>query len=436
VDDVEKTGKSDPVEGGKVAESAGSTPQPSPPAALAPVAETERIASIDVLRGVALLGILLINIPLFAMIEAVLFNPTAYGDFTGANFAVWLVSYLIGDQKFMTLFSMLFGAGIVLMAERAEAKNLRPAGVHYRRMFWLIVIGSLHGYLLWYGDILYLYGMCGLVVYLFRRLSPRWLIPLGFLSIAVASALWLFFGWSMQFWPEEQIAGFEVEWRPPPEVIEEQLAIYRGGWIDQMAHRAPTFLEFQIMVLMIWGAWRAGGLMLIGMGLHKLGVFSARRSSSFYAVLVALGAVVGLPTVAFGVYNNLGVEFDVRYSFFFGWQFNYWGSILVSLGYVGLVMLICKGGHLAGLTSRLAAVGRMAFTNYLLHTIICTTIFYGHGFGLFGRVERLGQLAIVVAIWVFQLIVSPIWLRHFRFGPFEWLWRTLTYMKLQPMRRR
>jgi len=145
----------------------------------APVAETERIASIDVLRGVALLGILIINIPLFSMVEAVLFNPTAFGDFTGANRVVWILSYLFGDQKFMTLFSMLFGAGIVLMAERAESKGLRPAGLHYRRMLWLMVIGCLHGYLLWFGDILYLYGLCGLVVYLFRRLSPGWLIPLG-----------------------------------------------------------------------------------------------------------------------------------------------------------------------------------------------------------------------------------------------------------------
>ena len=116
-----------------------------------------------------------------------------------------------------------------------------------------------------------------------------------------------------------------------------------------------------------------------------------------------------------------------------GSQYNYWGSVLVSLGWVGVVMLACKSGRLAPATAPLAAVGRMAFSNYILQTVICTTIFYGHGFGLFGRVSRVGQIAIVIAVWTVQLIVSPIWLRHFRFGPLEWLWRSLTYRRVQPM---
>jgi uncharacterized protein len=121
----------------------------------------------------------------------------------------------------------------------------------------------------------------------------------------------------------------------------------------------------------------------------------------------------------------------VTYSFFLGWQYNHWGSLPVSLGYVGLVTLVCKRGLLTWLTSRLAAVGQTALSNYLLHSLICTTLFYGHGFGLYGRVERVGQIGIVVAIWVVQLVLSPLWLRHFRFGPFEWLWRSLTYRRVQ-----
>ena len=116
-------------------------------------------------------------------------------------------------------------------------------------------------------------------------------------------------------------------------------------------------------------------------------------------------------------------------------QFNYWGSLFVALGWVGLVMLVCKSGVAPRLTGVLAATGRMAFTNYLLQTVICTTIFYGHGFGLFGKVERLEQILIVLAVWVVLLVLSPVWLRYFRFGPAEWLWRCLTYMQAQPMRR-
>jgi uncharacterized protein len=116
-------------------------------------------------------------------------------------------------------------------------------------------------------------------------------------------------------------------------------------------------------------------------------------------------------------------------------QFNYWGSLLISLGWVGLIMLLCKHDLMRPITRSLAAVGQMAFTNYIMQTVLCTLIFYGHGLGLFGRVERVGQIAIVFGIFVLQMIVSPIWLRYFRFGPLEWLWRSLTYWKPQPMRR-
>jgi uncharacterized protein len=276
--------------------------------------------------------------------------------------------------------------------------------------------------------------VCGLVVYLFRRLSPRWLLVLGFVSLAVSSALWIFFGWSMQHWPEEVLAEFTRDWQPPAEMVEKELAAYRGGWADQMVYRVPGALAFE-MVLVIWGGWRAGGLMLIGMALHKLGVFAAKRSKVFYEFLLGAGVLVGIPIVLYGVYRNVSAGWDVRYSFFFGWQYNYWGSVLVSLAWVGLVLLICRAGIWRWLTRPLAAVGQTALSNYLMQTILCTTVFYGHGFGLYGRVERVGQIGIVAAVWIVQLVVSPLWLRHFRFGPAEWLLRSLTYRRIQPFRR-
>jgi len=408
--------------------------QTSPPAA-GPVALAERIASLDVLRGFALLGILVVNIQVFAMIDIALFNPTAYGDFSGANLLVWLLTHVLFDQKFMTIFSMLFGAGIVLMAQRAEAAGSRPAGRHYRRMLWLALVGVLHAHLLWFGDILYSYGICGLWAYLFRKVRPSRLLVVGLLLIALASSLNILFGWSMQFWPEEQIQTFATDWAPDAAAVDAELTTYRSGWLGQMEHRHPTALEMETLVFLVWALWRAGGLMLVGMALFKLGFFSAERSTAAYARTAAVAFPIGLALVIYGVLRHFDAGWSVEYSFFLGTQFNYWGSLGVSLGLVSLVMLWCRASIMASLKRSLSAVGQMALTNYLMHTIICTTIFYGHGLGLFGRVERVGQLGIVVAIWILQLVISPIWLRRFRFGPFEWVWRSLTYLKLQPMRR-
>jgi uncharacterized protein len=278
------------------------------------------------------------------------------------------------------------------------------------------------------------YGMCGLVAFLFWKLRPGWLLALGLLSLAVCSMLWLLTGWSIQFWPPEQVSAFVADQHPGAEAVAREVAIYQGGWLEQMTHRVPYFLEFQTMVFFFWGGWRAGGLMLVGMALFKLGVFSARLSRGFYLGMAAVGIVVGIPIVLYGVYRDVAAEWDPTYSFFLGTQFNYWASILVSLGWVGIVMLACRAGRPRFLLDRLAAAGRMAFSLYILQTLICTTMFYGHGFGLFGRVERVGQIAIVAGIVVLQLWIAPLWLRRFRFGPLEWLWRTLTYRRLQPMR--
>jgi uncharacterized protein len=202
-----------------------------------------------------------------------------------------------------------------------------------------------------------------------------------------------------------------------------------------MPLRAGSMFAMSTFVFLFWGVWRVGGLMLIGMALFQLGVFSAQRSSRFYGIFVAVAVIIGLPVVIYGIRYNLAVGWAPLVAGFYGTQFNYWASVLISLGWIGAVMLIVKAGALTGLASRFAAVGRTALTNYILQTLICTTIFYGHGFGLYGSVERTGQILMVIGVWILQLIISPIWLRHFRFGPLEWLWRSMTYRKIQPIRR-
>lgn len=398
-----------------------------------PAPPTKRIVPIDVLRGFALLGILVMNIQAFAMPFAAYFNPSAYGNLTGADYWVWMLSHIFADQKFMTIFSLLFGAGIILLTSRLEERGQSAWKIHYRRNFWLLIFGLAHAYLFWSGDILVLYAICAFVVFWFRKLSPRWLVVLGVLCLAVPSALVGFGGATMPYWPPEVQTEMLADWQPNEAHIQAELAAYRGGWLAQMEARVPASVESNTYAFFFWGFWRAGGLMLVGMALYKWGIVSARRSTRFYGVMLAIG-LLGLSVAAYGAQQNFAHGWGMAYSRFGpGFQFNYWASLLVSGGYIGLVMLWVQWGGLATLQMALAAVGRMALSNYLLHTLIATTIFYGHGFGLFGSVDRTGQILIVLAIWLFQIIWSPIWLHYFRFGPAEWLWRSLTYWKLQPM---
>lgn len=401
----------------------------------APTADRERFVCVDVLRGFALLGILVMNIQSFAMVATAYMNPNALGPIEGGDYYVWLLSHVFADQKCMTLFSLLFGAGIMMMSEHQAAKSLPAAGLHYRRMIWLFVIGMIHAYALWYGDILVTYAICGSIAFLFRKLRPSFLLTLGLLALLVPSLISLAFGYSMSYWPEEQIREMELDsWQPTAEIIEEELSTYRGSWMEQMPDRAFASLMMQTFIFLIQYGWRAGGLMLIGMAFWKWNILQGKRSSVFYTTLILVGSL-GIPIILLGVHRNFEANWSIEYSFFQGSQFNYWGSLFVSLAYVGCAMLACKSSSVLRCLRPLAAVGQMALTNYLMHTIICTTIFYGHGFGLYGTFNRVEQLLLVLAIWTLQLVVSPLWLKRFRFGPFEWLWRSLSYWQIQPMRR-
>jgi uncharacterized protein len=400
-----------------------------------PVSESRRIVVLDVLRGVALLGILAVNIQSFSMPAAAYSNPTAYGDLAGANRWVWVVSHLFVDRKLLSLFSVLFGAGIVMMTGRVEASGRSAAGLHVRRMTWLIVFGVLHAYGLWYGDILFFYGVCGLLVFPLRRLSPGVSIAAGLAAVSVASWLSVASGVAVEQGWGVDAAEAAARWAPGADVLGVEIDAYRAGWVGQLAARAPMALLFETGVFLFWGLWRAGGLMLVGMGLYKLGILQGARSTRFYVAGALAGPALGLPVVAWGVVRNFAAGWSAEYSQYFGNQLNYWGSLPVSFGYLCLVVLLCRVPRLAHVRSPLAAVGRTALSNYLLQSVLCTWLFYGHGLGWFGAVERTGQAAVVVAVWVVQLVVSSLWLRRFRFGPAEWAWRSLTYVRLQPMLR-
>ncbi len=425
-----------------------------------PVTAAERLFAVDALRGFALLGILAMNIILFAWPGVVYDNPLRGGGFTGIDRVLWYLNHLVFDGKMMTIFSMLFGAGLVLMDQRAAARGASIRGVYYRRVLWLLAIGLVHAYLIWEGDILVLYAECGLFLYFFRNWRPKTLIIAGIVALLLFVPPILGLAAGLDYMKAaaarveaQQKAGetprpfdrrlhgiwteyVQKEVEPTTEQRQKEwdkaIAVHRGGYLGIVKGRAPEMLASQILQLLFGVVFFAGGRMLLGMGLMKLGVFSASRSRRFYAWMMALGYGIGLPLMVFDAQQSVAHQFSTMYELHGGMMYNAFGSIIVALGHVGAIMLIVQSGAIAWLIRRLAAVGRMALTNYLMHSIVCTTLFYGYGFGLYGTINRTGLAAIVLAIWTFQLFVSPIWLRYFRFGPAEWLWRSLTYWRVQP----
>jgi len=393
-----------------------------------PTPPSERIVSLDALRGFALLGILVINIRLFSMPEVVLFNPTAYGDFTGANYLAWLVGHIFAEQKFITLFTYLFGAGVILFADSAERKGESPLPLHVRRNLWLVVFGLAHAYLLWYGDILVRYGLCALFVFFYRKHAAGALARLGIVLLAIPSALEVLTALS------SDPAAIESAWRPAEEVIRAEIETYQSGWLAQMDHRLPTAVSRQTTGFVTYTFWRVSGAMLLGMALFKWGIMTNERSTGFYARLVLAGGASGLALTLAGVWFIESTDWAAGAALYWQ-QFYYWGSFLLAAAYVGLIMLFTRRFADGLVTGALAAVGRTAFSNYLLQTVIATSIFYGHGLGLFGQVSRAEALGIVAGIWAVQVALSVLWLRYFRFGPMEWLWRALTYGKRYPIRK-
>ena len=386
------------------------------------------------LRGFAVLGILIVNIQGFARVSTAYVNPASGRVLEGADMWSWAAIFLFADTKFISIFSVLFGAGIAMMSDRMVARGLSGTGLHYRRQFWLLVIGLAHAFLIWHGDILVAYALCGFLLYPLRNLKPRRLLWVGGGAVSVVVLLLGLVVVSIPYWQEAERSAAMAEWAPPQEVLDAEIEAFRGSWADQFRKRASLSAEFITKGFPLYVLWRAGGLMLVGMALYRLGVLTAARPAAFYRRMALYGLGFGLPPAAIATTFRIRTGLAWEEAMFYGELLNYIGSIGVFLGYVALVMLMVKGEWLPGIRRRLAAAGRMALTNYITQSLLCSLIFHGHGLGLFEQVSGPGQVAIVVAIWALQLAWSPWWLARFRFGPLEWVWRSATYMKRQPMR--
>ena len=427
-------------------------------AAPAPVSEQVRISSVDTLRGFALLGILAMNIYSFALPGPAYESTVIYGGATGINRLIWYITYLFFQEKMMTIFSMLFGAGMILMMFRFRESGQDFKRFYFRRTFWLLMIAIVHAYFIWYGDVLFYYAVVGFILYFFRNLSARKLLLIASIVLFIGIFAQIGVGVMFSYMRENARETLDLidqgetldedkqkildNWleiedglMPDSESIAIEIAAYRGNYWANMGERSSTAISMQTMSFPFYLLWRIGAIMMIGMAMLKMGIFSAQRSRKFYLLMMILGYTIGLPLVYLGAVRMELHSFDLIRIYREDGLYNYVFSLAVVLGHIGLVMLICKSNILNWLKKSLAAVGRMALTNYLMDSIVFTTIFYGFGLGLFGRFERAQLMFFVLGMWIFQMIVSPLWLKYFKFGPAEWLWRSLTYKQFQPMRR-
>ena len=428
------------------------------PASAGPVLGTERIGAIDTLRGVAVLGILLMNILGFAYPFAASFDPTVAGGVTGMNLWIWAVNTALFEGKMRAIFSMLFGAGMFVLTSRLEERGLgaQAADIYYRRILWLFVFGLIHAYLIWWGDILFFYSVLGLFLFPLRRLSPRTLVIGGVVLLLIGAARNVPAAIELrsvknaaqaadiaaahgQPLSDEQKAA-QRAWadrlkgsHANQDDLKREEEAYRGGYASALRQRTGFLVVGHPKWLYNIFIYDIGGMMVLGIGLLRLGVFTARLPSRTYTLIALVGYGVGLPLASFAVRQDISTGFDPA-TVALGTIYHAVARLPIALGHVAIVMLVCKAGAFRWITSPLAAVGQTAFSGYILTSIICTTIFYGYGFGQFGYLQRYQLYLIVLAVWLFLLIASPLWLARFRFGPLEWVWRSLTYVQRQPMR--
>jgi uncharacterized protein len=376
---------------------------------------------------VATLGVLVINIQLFSMIEAAYLNPFATGDLSETDKRIWIFGYAFADHKFLNLFSMLFGAGIIMFTERVQRANGHVTAIYYRTLGWLLILGLLHAYLLWPGDVLTAMAISAALVYPLRKWKVRGLITLGLVVMAVPAFNYWLFGSSIRYWPGEAVEGLLKTWKPDAVAVNREITAMTGSLADQFIWRARSAWKLQTYVFAFLTGWQTAGTMIVGMGLYKWGVITAQKSKGFYILLALTGLAAGSFLIVKGIIKNFAAGWSVEYSMFFGWEWNYAGSLFISLFYLSVVMLWVKSGGLRKVQNVLASVGRMSLSNYLLTSFIWMMLF--NVFGMFGHICRTGQMLVVMATWVVLILFSVLWLKHYKYGPLEWSWRALTYGK-------
>jgi uncharacterized protein len=414
----------------------------NPPAASSPaIPPIERFDSVDLIRGTAVCGILVMNIVSFAMPAAAYLNPEAYLGDRLSSHLVYALTHIFADQKFMGLFSLLFGSSVMLFLHKLEASSLTPLRFYYSRTLWLLVFGLLHGLLLWEGDILLYYALGGLFLYPFRYLPPALNFTLGLLVFLSALVIDRYGQVLIESLPPAALESLAPTWSPNESDVAFETLVRLSSYSEQLAHRnlipqgySDHALDVVASTYVTQGLARAFGLMLVGMAFYSWGIVTAQRSREFYRWLVRVGLTLGVPLATYGLWQNYLHDWQITYGLFAGLAYNHLATLLLVAAYTGILMSLQLRQLFTPLRRGLCAIGRMAFTNYIGQSLMATLIFYGYGLGLFGQLNRLELFIPVIGIWIFQFYFSLWWLKYFRYGPLEWLWRTLTYMKIPQLR--
>ena len=426
---------------------------PAPADRAAPAAQ--RIEALDFVRGVALCGILLMNITGFGLPDAYS-NPANAGGTSGADLWAWIITQMGFEGTQRALFSMLFGASAILLTSRLDASGRTDAAdIYFRRSLWLIVFGFVNAFIfLWYGDILYAYGVVALFIFAFRNMSAKWLLTIGAAALLLGAA-WSAYennemlakhdayaaaktaegsGATLTDAQNTAIAAWEQarsEFKASPEGLRLSVRNHTSGYVHAFMQFRSINVYFQT-----WFMYRfffdIFGMMLIGMGLFRLGVLTLQRPARLYLAMLVAGYGIGLTV------NYLETRWILEHRFsalsFAQSNISYdLGRLAMTIGHLGALLLIVRWNVLPWIRRAFAAVGQMAVTNYFMQSVICGIVFIG--FRQFNQLARHELYYVVFAIWALQLVMSPIWLRYFRFGPVEWLWRYLTYLKRPPFLR-
>ncbi len=427
-----------------------------------PVTQSERIIIIDSLRGMAILGILLMNIPGFGMaING--HDPSILNEFGTINFKTWFaIEWTItGTQR--ALFSMLFGAGIILFINGKEKRTggMLPADYFFRRQLWLIVFSLFDVFiLLWYGDILLDYACLGMVMFAFRNLSPkRLLIGAAFCFVfMVARENADLYRDKEMIYKGEVVAAMDTTVTPLNEIQKDELqamlsfkkrstresklsrmekAIQKttGSYEGLYTLRTNIYMDNLVRYL-FFGVWDVLLFMFVGMAFLKMGILTGQAPVKIYLWMGIVGLCAGLALSYLELQPLISTRFNwFEYTKQISVQIHELSRAVRSFGVFGLIMLLYKSGWFKWLFALMRPVGQMAFTNYLTQSLMCGLFFYGIGLGMFGKLQRYELYYVVFAVWVIQIIWSHLWLRKFNFGPLEWLWRSLTYWKIQPIRK-
>jgi uncharacterized protein len=431
---------------------------------LSPTAQQERLFILDAIRGIALCGILILNIGYFARPYQAGFDLRVYHETGDANIISWFITNFIVEGSYRALFSMLFGAGCILLVSRLQQQqtDLAPADIYYKRTIWLLIFGLINAYIfLWPGDILYFYAVCGLFIFPLRNASVKLLIALAIFFIVVTI---------FKDWNEEQerltmrtngIAAAKLEsekkelsdvqkrdlehWRDYLEKhkvenkrkeADREIAALTQSYAVVFKHYQPLNAKFESTKFYQDIFFDVMIFILLGMAFFKLGVLTGALPTWAYIVFVVAGYGFGITTGILTGRAMLEADFDIyEYLRITPIRLNLYQlhRLCMALGHIGAIILLWKSRAFSWFLKPLACYGQMAFTNYLSQSIFFALIFYGFGLSYFGKFERYELWYFVAGAWLFQIIFSSLWLKYFLFGPFEWLWRSLTYWKLQPI---